>query len=703
MDFKNRVLIKGWTGGAFLAESPEAFGLVSDAHPVATGELLLAVNGYAADDGMHPPTFTVSGKGIEGLYEGLFHRLLTATDAHNSLLRLTFGESEGRQVHPIARYSALYTEALAYDILTGEGRELSLDDCAALLTERLPDGIDRLRDTMRDIVGPRPGSERFFSVSFFACRVTEAGQGRYFADVFTAGDFSLYLLDERGLCPLWTRATELLSGDETGRVECCRLTVDHEGPFALIALSRSACEPSLADRRSMGEHPGLIWRHRMRMEEHILRLLSAGADLADASERAARFFGGRSVGWDSASGAAMICGGGFESLKSKCPDRLRRLEDLTALLPNGYDPEEVMEQVPREMADRDFILTALRTRPRLQDKTIEVLSRRATEILRTDSGLDLTPVSEEGLRRLTYEDVRGVFESYDGENREDRARIEANDGMLRSLLSEHWMTLRPVLCRGMTPDEHSEAAFDACARMGRSIARLTAHRRRLVSQIEKQLTESLVVLKFQSEDWILGRGGDDSPDTWLDGIAERLPKQAEDARREWRRTAGLLRGLRSAYTAEREKLFKLDALSPEGVWHESFERLSKGTLTADEWRTYREDTQAAAPAMAEPVRMLEALSLLNGALYRRIESRAAERLALQAISTDEEWQISCLLGALNEDEAWGEACLSMIDHGFRNEYRALCRRRQEEQELMNRRREAFETYKDMYETYELTF
>jgi len=212
---------------------------------------------------MQPPTFTVGGAGVSGLYDGLYEGLLERTEINAGILRMCFGESEGRQTHPIARYCSALVQALAYQTLS-EARIYDVDAFADRLSGRLSEGLGDLRDTMRALVGPRPGSEPFFSVSFSACRLETVGEGMYDLDIFSAGDFSLFLLDRHGMSPLWTKLSELLSEDSDCPLERHHLRLVHSEPFALILLSRSACEPVLSDRRGMAEHPGLLWRHRCR-------------------------------------------------------------------------------------------------------------------------------------------------------------------------------------------------------------------------------------------------------------------------------------------------------------------------------------------------------------------------------------------------------------------------------------------------------
>lgn len=694
-------MIEGFTGGGFLAENPEAFGLISDATPVATDRIMVAANGYTADDGMQPPTFTVGGAGIEGLYEGLYRTLLSRTYASESILRLIFGESEGRQTHPVARYCAALTEALAFRLLTEDGKDLPLEECVSLLSERLPRGLDGLRDVIRTVMGPRPGGERFFAVSFFACRVNTSGDGEYDLDVFSAGDFSLLLLDERGMSPLWTRETELLSGDETSRVEGYRLHLSHSTPFALILLSRSAREPTLVEQKGLSERPGLIWRHRMRLEDQLARLLGAGIDLSDAAERMKRYFEGRSMDGDSASGGVMILGGPYETVRAMCLERSRYLENLLALFPAGYDPAEGSRETLEGMTTRTYISNAFSTRPGLRERTSEALSKYTRGILQRGADTEASEADDEAIRHLRYRDVAEIFATFDGENTDDRTAIKANSRLLRGLLSEHWVTLRSLLCPRSPASAAGLASLDACVRLKRQITSLTAYRRRLLEGLRDVLSDELDNLCFQKEDWIRGKGGDDSAAAWFGRVGDDLPRRVDEVRRDWDRVSVYLRSLQTAYTQERDKLFASDTDQQNGAWYDEYQKILTGDLPKEKWLAYVQTVSERAPAFGELIRMIMALSDRNGVLIGQIDSRAAERRTLQAISENEMWQVECMLGALSDDPVWGEDCLKAIDSGFRSEYKAFARRLQEEKDLAARRKEAYERYRAVYEAFEL--
>ncbi len=708
----DRIMIKGQTGGSFLAENPEAMGVISDVMPIATNRMLLAVGGYAPEDGMRPPTFTIGTSGVDGLYEGLYDSLLERTVTDESILRLIFGESEGRQTHTISRYCAALAEVLAYKILTEEGKYLSPEDCADLMSERLSQGIDSLRDVMRSMVGPRPGSERFFAVSLMACTLEMAGDDGYDVDVYAAGNFSLYMMHSGGMCPLWTTGSELVTGDGFGRVAYRRIKIHPEGSFSLMILPKSVCELSVSEHRNTGERMGMLWRHRMRLEEQLTRVLSVSLDTADAAERLNRHFeghhahsgghGGESVALSGVSecvaGALLVRGGTYEGFRAVCAERLRQLEELIALFPHGYDAAEADKCQQDESAERDFILESFSTRAGCHDKAREALSSRVRELLKGGTEVSPDPWSDTGLRRLTFDDVNEVFEVFDSENKDDRAAFEANSRLLKGLLSEHWMTLRPILCRDAeTP--RAASSLEACRRLKKQLSAMTAYRRKCLARMETQLSDHLDVLRFQEQDWIHGRGGDDSSAGWFRDLETCLPALVAQTEQVWKETAERQRTLQSAYLKERDLLFETDIHNEAGEWPADYERILHGSLPREKWQNCIERAVEKSPALAEVVKMAETLSARNGRLKKRINERAAERKTMRRLSENEDWLVDCVRGALMGDEGWG-ACREMIDQGFRNEYKAFVRRLREEKELAARRKQAYATYHAMYTAYQ---
>lgn len=692
MEFYELVNTENLLKSAFLAENREALGLISEVMPLAANGFLLAARGYVANDGMRPPTFTVGRGDAEGLYDGLYHAVLDRTDINREILRRTFGDATDRQTHPISRYVAAMTEVLAYEILT-EGNRLPQDLCLKRLSSGIPAAIDRLRDVMRSISGPRPGSERFFAASLFACRCHTVSQYTYDLEIYAAGDYVLYLLDEQGMAPLWATTTDILTGHESSTVEGACIRLIHETPFALLLLSRNACEPFVPEARE-----GALWLRRMRTEEQIVRLISSSSDSAEFAERAQRFYEGHSVGNESIQGAMTVIGGTFEKIRSICHERLSQLERMLALFPAGFEPGEQYRAISLEESEKNFILNAFNTRQRLLEQTKEMLISHARQCLQNGAEASPALVGEDGSRRLTYADVEKVFVAYDSENYEDREEITQNNRMIRELLSEHWLTLRPVLC-GTSVTPETAPIYDACARLGQKISRLIAHRRNCLTRMEQMLSDSLRVLEFRENDWINARGGDGGAEAWFAHLKEDMPLTVRDISSEWTRVSDLLRSLQSAYTQEREKLFRADAEVENGVWRDTYLRVLGGTLEHEQWQAYEKAISEEAPAFSDLWKMLRNLSVRNCRLNRRIDSRAAERRTMRAISENEDWQMACMIGSLRGDDGWG-SCPQKIDRAFGNEYRAFMRRVQEKKELFDSQRAAFEIYKEMYETYE---
>ena len=221
------------TGMAFLAENPEAYGLVPDACPVVTADLLLAVNGHGAMGGAISPTYPVEEKGVDGLLDTLYGNLIPRTDENARLLRATFGESEGMQEHPVARYCAALAEATALRVFDGTAKGASAEQLCRMLGEEIPRRLARLRETVcGDGVTPR--DDEFFSVSLGACRMIPDGGGNYRVDIFSAGDFHVYLLDGDGLHPLWTEKTPVLFPDKLRSPAVRSLTLRHPEPFNVV-------------------------------------------------------------------------------------------------------------------------------------------------------------------------------------------------------------------------------------------------------------------------------------------------------------------------------------------------------------------------------------------------------------------------------------------------------------------------------------
>ena len=704
MENENRVLTCDFSSGGFLSENPEAYGLISDARPVASDGCLVAVGGYTPEDGMHPPTLTVNADSLLDLNVGFYHTLVAATPANESILRLNFGKAEGRQTHPLARYCAVATQMLTYDILMNRRQDVlgadTPEDRAAELTEAITKGIEKLRNVVREQTGPRPGSEKFFSVSLGACDVAQTGTDEYRVDFYSVGGFSLYLLDRDGMRPMQADGSDLLTGDGEGHVTVKRFKLRHQGAFALLLLSRNAGDPSLSEQRGIAGSPGLLWRHRMRLEDQFVRILLSGVDVTEAAERTERILAGRCHGWENVSGAFTICNATFDEFKSQCLPRLAELERLIALFPEGYDPDAIEKPASYDAVEREYVLNALKSRPRLLEKTRETLSKYVLEMLdASDHVAPAEPVGYDGEHYLSKEAVDRVYARFDGENASDRKKLADNRLLLRDLFSEHWLKLRPLLCDLSADSPEGAQAYACCLDLQKRVARLTSYRRQKLNRVRDKLLQSLECLELQGEDWVRAKGGDDSPEGWFRTMTDTLPQRAREAEEDWTRFALYLRSLQTAYTGERHTLFLRDTMEGKGIWHDEYARILEGELLPEVWRMYVRRIEADAPHYRELLRIAETLSRRNAELKTIIYGRAAERRTANAISEDEDWQISCLLGALREDAAWGPLVAGVVDQGFRNEYRAVVRRWQENNELIVRQKEAFADYCGMYESF----
>ncbi len=764
-------------GMTFLAENPEAFGFISDARPVATqdGNLLVAANGaggtvgiggVTALPGAIAPTFAVETPGVDGLIEELYGTLVPRTDRNHRLLEETFGESEGRQEHPISRYAAALAEITALAVLTDEAvldtREgrvpVSHKETAARLAERVATSLSTLGEVLATAgVDEREGG--LLSVSLAALRVTDRADGTATLDLFAAGDFKLYLLDENGLCPLWTSVTSVIAPRSTLPVGGCTLTLDHPEPFALLLLSDSACAPDAAEARRMREEPGLVWRYRMRLEEQILRLFASAGPMTDLGEYAERFFTGRAHGRDSASGAMILRPrDAREAFRAACRARLDRLESLLLLLPDGYDPARVSPLEPRAETERAYLRALLAHEEGLADRVTEALRRAALEKLHR--GLEALPrgeaispgvpsvevpePDEETLaavshaiettpppadvpeyRRLSFPALWKAYRLYDRENDADRARITENRRALYEQFSEHWVTLRPCFVTG---ERHGEEVYspetaayraardrdyDACCRLNARLAAIFTARQEREARLDALLSESLAALRATRRDRLYGRAGDDQPAALFRTLATELPSAIAAEEAAVSAEGDRYRSLLSAYMSEREGLFRRDLTPPHGILAAAWPAVCDGTLPNDRWAAlcYASD-DALAPVVGEAFAfgsednaalpdVLRRISLGTGVLCARIRERAADRRMARELATRVNLQLDCLRAAAYEDPDWGEATAALMSDARRGDYATMVSRWEEALETRRRRAEAYETYRAMYETFVL--
>lgn len=691
------------SGMAFFAENPEAYGLVPDTCPVVTSDLLLAVNGHGATGGSLSPTFPVDEGGVDGLLDTLYGALITRTDENARVLRATFGESEGMQEHPVARYCAALAEVTALNILDGTAKGAPPEQVCHALEEEIPRRLSRLRETICDD-GVTPQDGTLFSVSMGACRVTSCGEGQYLLDIFSAGDFKVYLLDGEGMRPLWSDVTPCLSPDSREGVGHRRIALDHPRPFSLLLLSDSLCALSAAEMRALRENPGMIWRYRMRLEEQILRLITSCVREQEFGERATRFFTGRSHGRDSASGAMLILreGVSYEAYRSLCQTRLSDLEDMISLLPDGYDPARVPARVSQAETEENHLRRLLEREKGLASCVAEAVRLCILEKLNRGDVGEVCPPPEDvpAYRRLSWEEISQAFRRHDAENDEDRARITENCHILRDNLTDHWIALRPYLLQvsHRTPTPAAERSYATCADMSRRLGRMLAGRKRRLSRLETMLADGLAILRAEEQDWMEGRAGDGSMEAWVNHLTEELPSALTALSESWQTETEAYRSLMTAYIYERELLFRMDTDPAEGFFAVDWQALQKGELMDSRWLAIGK-ALSVVPDYRELWESLCCVSKGTGALLTRIKSRGAERRMARELSDRPDIRVAALRASAYEDEDWGDSVVAIMDPAMRREHLDVVRRWLETRELAAGRAEAYAAYSSSWQAF----
>lgn len=692
----------------FLSENPESFGLVSDARPMAVGDLAVAAHGYVLP-GKDTPLFIAEEPGVLGLLQEVYDGILTPTESHIRVLRHTFGESDGRQDHPVGRYAAALAEATVLDILSAPtAADLPGDRLAGQTSRAVSDRLDDLRVHLNSLSSESEIPADAFAVSLAACRITRSENENCIIDLFGAGDYAFFLLDETGLAPLWLTRTPPLSPMQTNGMQHQTVDISPSGPFAVVILSDSL----VASDNDPTRASGWVWRDRIRREEQLLRTVVMTPVEEDFGDRAAHAYAGQAVGRDSATGALLYVGGDYEDLYAACQRRLRVIEDLITLWPEGYDDRyrhrSTEEQPPLETVENEFIHYAFTSHPELLQRTADRLSDLALSILRQGETTDGENCEENNDPRLTYDIVYDVFSRYDAENLDDRRLVEANRRVIHDLLCDHWITLRPILCPEEACDETDpdyaaacERAYDSCRRLNARLTGLLDRRQKALSDIEKLLEESLLILRASGEDWMHGRGGDANAATWLSRLMTDGPATLSAMEAGWQEGSETCRRLQSAYTAERACLFARDIHPERGIWRSTYEAVQNGQLPRGSWNLYAErcvdvEDGTGHEAYAEVLLVLRTVSEGIRVLLDRMEGRATERRAAHHIGGDEGWQMACIRGVLRRDPAW-DACAGILpDETLRSEYDAIVRRWEETRALISRREEAFKAY---YQTY----
>ena len=698
----------------FLAENPEAFGLVPDACPLSTKHLLIAANGHSAEGGSISPMIDTEEKGIDGVFS-VYGDLFPRTEEIAEALQAAFGTNKSGQEYPVSRYCATLAEVTALQILRNSAFDASFEQTRVMLTDGLRRNMKAFRNSFRNEEGKLLWSDDFFTVSLGICRIREAGGGNYTADVFSAGDFSLYLLDATGMSPLWCTATPFFSCVDRGEELLAGKTVrfHHPEPFALLLISESVWGVNASEMRSLRSNQGLIWRYRMRLEDYFLRLITDCVREYEFGTRAVHFFMGRSHGHDSASGAMTILRDGvsYEVFRLHCQNRLSVLSELTELLPDGYDPHNIPHPGTRTDTELAYLRQLLERDSDLADRLVDALQSCTVDKLRKGSSAESVPPPENvpDYTRLEWETVHRTYRVYDSENDGDRTRIENNARAMKDSLSEHWITLRPLLTelRHNLPPEIqnyrrlSDQMYDSCRDMNRRLSALLEVRRETVASIGKLLADGLDTLDAEGNDWVCGRAGTDSVTAWADPLATQLPLMLQDLQRDWKEQTEQYRTLLTAYTAERNKLFLRDICEEKGSFSSDWRAMRDGCLPEGRWELFR-DRLANAPDTEAFLNLFDSLYRIShgtGVLLHRIRTRAAENRMARDLSDRQNLQLLALRGAAYEDPDWGDAVIRVMDMATRNDFRATVRKWQRTCELIEKRKKAYMEYSAMYNAY----
>ncbi len=723
-------------GMAFLSENLEAFGFVSDAYPIVTDRWIIAAHGQETDVGAAAFVYPNVG-GVAGLYEGIYAGVLDADETTTDMLVQTFGDLSDRREAPIARYVAALSESVALRVLSDAADDASHEQIAAELGLALPSALNALRENIcSDGVTARDAE--LYTVSLAACRMTDMGGGSYILDWFTAGDYRGYLLDANGLRPLRLPISKGISPEsDAAKPEGKRFRLRHPSPFAILLLSNSVCTVNAAEQQSMKENPGLAWRYRMRLETNVLRILTACVREEEFGERAGHFFMGRANGRESASGALTVFRGEtpFSSIRADCLKRLRHVEDMIALLPDGYDPATVPRLPSRSETEIAYIRRLLAQEKGLAERCADALCALALDRLHHDPA-EATPPPEDvpDYRRILPEDIRAVYRIYDCENEEDYACIRHNTAALREYVSEHWITLRPILLAvtdawhaspsSVVESDVSDSAEESrsgemapsattsgralCDRAYETILRLNARLGELLDRRQTCLADAAAVMSEQGrilqargDAWLHGRSGGDHAVAWADHASAELTETLRLFANTYEQTESEYRSILAAYISERDLLFAHDAEAPDGTFAAEWQAIQNGRLDEDRWAAYRaaiaEATEDRGDAYVNLWDDLRIISRGTGARYAQIHSRAADTRTARDIASRTEFRIAAIRASAYQDAEWGEHVCHLLDAAHRNSYQTMVRRWQETCELMARQAAAYEEYRALYE------
>lgn len=735
-----------WSRASFLYGSPSAYGLITDAMPVSNGQILVAASGYSVGGGAGVPLHTAGGAGPDALLEEVFP-MLEADDLSRNILRMTFGDCLVQREHPWSRYCAALVEAELVRYLSASDRheEKSFSSVCEELGCRLSDSLDSLRAWMEQGDTSRGSSHRgrgnasigaeYYEVSLGACRIVPAKEsGSYMLDILSAGNFGLFLLDGKGMYPLWSQGTRAVSPDDRVALSGRRVTLKHPEPFGLFLLSGTVCSALLSSENTSVHGEAGPVRARMLLERRLLNILRTASIEDEIGLRATQQLSDLAVRQDSISGAmATIAQGGYDDLRSACVARLETLEQDLDLLPDGYNPEREPPIRSRAETEANFARELFSKRPELREIMRTTLADRVRgqlDRLDTDAeGGALPPAGWEDaagesegtvdLKDLTAVRVYAVLRRYDRFNDEDRMHMRCARQALHSLLAEHWITLRPLLCAAGGPGgnsagaepavavesavavEHDPAAehYACCIDLNRRLEQLLSMRRGVLRELRERLEQLLDILDIGAGDWTQGRADALDCQQLLITLSRGLGEPYGTAAQTWQTETEHLHSLQAAYTAERERLLDRD-IAAGGGFAERYRHMMEGAWSDEAFAACRASVMEAGGDAA--VGIIDAVRVLSKGIERlggQIRDREAAGECIREISEDFHWQFACLRAAVYGDETDADGVRSLVDEATRVAYRQGVQKWQEDRNLQQRRAEVYAAYRDSYGTY----
>ncbi len=712
---------------AFLTAGSDPFGLLPGAWPLALDGRIAACDGFLPPDRRDPVMLAAPGTGPAGVVSELFPMLMPDAAAE-TVIQSTIGPCLSPKEYPLSRFCAMLAELVLFDRMEAHREAVRAQEqdglpqqdgqavqaAAQSLTDEVTAALDGLRACVTEgqkVSGAgRLRAAELYEVSAGACCLTNGVEaGQFILDVFTAGDFHVFLWDEDGLSLIPVDRSRPLSPAGDSVMACRRVRFERHRPFGVLLLSGGL--GSFRDRGRAGRSRSLF--DRMYLEQRLLRVVQDAVTCGELSARAVRMLGSQASGQDSVSGGLLLPpvgsgtdGSALDEFRAMCRDRAARLEELLWLL-----SDKTADTAPAADdctdAERAFARDVFRRDPRLADRVTDRLTARIVTLLDdpdapdADASGDIPAEGCEPRRRLTREDVLSVFRRYDRENDADRARIAKNQVVIRTVLSEHWMTLRPVLCVPDSPlaapvadtaARTAAARADACALLAARVAEQQA----VITQLAP-LTDSLIQAEngiaqmnqsFAERQPLLGGFTLPPCVSEVARIRSALADRLDEAR-------GRMNSLFTAYTFERDCLFRYDtepADGPNTRLRTAYAAMLHGRLPAASWQWCLDAVRACPETRGyeDVFRALPVISADIAASEAAIAKRSVRRRCIRELSEQADRMFDCLRAAVFRDTAWGDDIGSLIGEDVRRDWLAAIRKHREEARLAVRRRQAFD-------------